>query len=409
MRTLLACSLALLLPVAHAADGDEPLDVLVVLPTFGQAVFGEVAVGADIYPPSADVERVEFYLDGQLVGEVEEPPWIYVVDAGEENVEHRFRVVVYEASGKRAESEVATPKIETDEEIDLDLQQLYITVENPGGERVLDLQRSDFAVFDNGVRQQIVTYERGDVPFTAVILVDASTSMRGRRLRLALQGAEAFVAGLEELDEAKLILFSDRAIHETPFTSFASVLTVGLAGVTAGGGTALNDHLYLALKRLEPRKGRKVVVILSDGIDVESFLSMDRVRWMASQEQPVIYWIRLNERSEDTSAQRWSGWRDPAGHKEELELLRRTVSESGGRIEAIQEIEEVGGAFQRILEELRNQYVIGYYPSEKTRGERWHKVRVRVRDAALDVRTRGGYLEPGRWRQDGGGSPAASD
>jgi len=377
--------------LAFPAVAEEELEVLLMMPTYGEAVFGELEVVAEVYPPETDVARVEFYLDDHLVGLMEKPPFAQVINAGQENREHHFQVQVYAASGSVATSSVRTPKIETNEEISVDLQQLYITVER-GDQRALDLEREDFAVFDNGVRQKIVTYERGDVPFTATILVDASTSMKGRRLQIALRGAETFVRGMKEHDQAKLMLMSDRILYETPFTSFASVLAVGLAGVEADGGTALNDHLYLAMKRLEQRQGRRVVVFLSDGIDVESALSMHQVQWMANQHQPVMYWIRLEAPSSHRSS-----WRGVLEHEQEFEDLKETVEESGGRVETIQYIEEVERAFQSILEDLRNQYVIGYYPRVSAGGDAWHKILVRVRNSNLEVRTRGGYLESTGW------------
>lgn len=382
--------LALLAPPVRGAE-EETLEVFLDLPAYGQALFGEVEVGADVHPPTAEIARVEFYLDGRLVALAEEPPYRRVIDAGQKNVEHLFEVVVYDTAGRRASSEVRTPRIHTDEEISVDLQQLFVTVERHG-ERRLDLERDDFAVFDNRQRQELVTFERGDVPFTAVLLVDASISMRGERLQLAVEGAQSFVHAMKELDQAKLILFSDQVLYETPFTTFASVLSVGLAGVEAGGGTALNDHLYLAMKRLESRQGRRVVVVLSDGIDVESVLPMELVRWTASQLQPVIYWIRLEQKPKHRSM-----WRTPDEHDRERELLTKTVLESGGRIETLTELDQVESAFRWILDDLRNQYVLGYYPSQRGGKRAWHDVQVRVRDTDLTVRTREGYLEPTSW------------
>lgn len=230
------------------------------------------------------------------------------------------------------------------------------------------------------------------MPFTAVLLVDASSSMKGRRLQIALEGAETFVRGMKELDQAKLLLFSDRLIHETPFTTLASVLTVGLAGVAADGGTALNDHLYLAMKRLEKRQGRRVVVILSDGVDVASVLAMNQVQWLASQLQPVLYWIGLEEQARHQSI-----CRGPDEHQDELQTLARTVEESGGRTQMVERIEDVEQAFRWILEDLRDQYVLGYYPPKKEGKNACHKVVVRLADSRLEIRTRGGYLEPTPW------------
>lgn len=388
---------AMALLVGPAMADPEDLEVLLIMPTYGEPIFGEVEIGAEIYPPDAEIDRVEFYLDSRLVGLVEKAPYTQLIDVGEENIEHDFRVVVYDALGRSAESGVKTPRIETDEEISVDLQQLFVAVERDG-ERVLDLEREDFAAFDNGVRQDLITFERGDVPFTAIVLVDASSSMRGRRLEIALEGAEAFVEGMRELDQAKLLLFSDKVVHETPFTTFASVINLGLTTVDAGGGTALNDHLYLAMKRLEERQGRRVIIVLSDGIDVESVLNMEQVRWKSSQLQPVIYWIRLNENDEDKKTL-LSRWRKPEEHTVETQFLHRSVTESGGRIEEIRSIDEVAESFQWILEDLRNQYVLGYYPPKGSSRDPWHEVTVRVRERGLEVRSRSGYLKPQRWSE----------
>jgi len=135
---------------------------------------------------------------------------------------------------------------------------------------VLNLNQEDFAIVDKGALQQTVTFARGDVRLTAAILVDASASMVGSRLRHALRGATSFIKGMKETDNAALFLFSDRLLHVTPFSNDAEQLFAGLAGVAADGGTALNDHFYLALKRLETRQGRRVVILLSDGIDSHS-------------------------------------------------------------------------------------------------------------------------------------------
>lgn len=395
---LVFASLALA-PAAHGAAADEKeLEVLLQLPTYGEPLFGEVMVGADIYPPDSEIDRVEIYLDGHLMALIEAPPWEQIIDVGEENIEHQFQVVIYDAEGQSASSNVFTPRIETDEEISVDLQQLFVAVERQG-ERVLDLEREDFVVVDNGRSQDMVTFERGDVPFTAMLLLDASYSMRGRRLAVALQGAQTFVEGMRELDQAKLMLFADRVVHETPFTTFGSVISVGLASVEARGGTALNDHFFLAMKRLEARQGRRVIIILSDGIDVESVLSMEQVRWKARQLQPVVYWIRLEEGEGGDESSHRSRWRSMEEHTEQVEELRETVLESGGRIETIRSIEEVDRAFRWILEDLRQQYVLGYYPSETNSRNPWHDIVVRVRDNSLAVRTRSGYLEPRGWQE----------
>ena len=344
-----------------------------------------------------EIERVAFYVDGMVMGELSDPPYVLSVNVGQDNVEHRFQVVAYGISGATGSSLLTTPAIRVDEEVSINLQQLYVTVTR-GDQRVLDLERDDFAVLDEGRKQSLVTFARGDVPFTAVVLLDSSVSMKGPPLGSALAGAEAFLTSMDRLDEGKLLVFSDRILHSTPFTTFPDVLTAGLGNVEARGGTALNDHLYLALKQLEERQGRRVVILLSDGIDSHSVLSMSDVASKARRSQALIYWLRLPyrdefpERGEDLPLIT-SAWRSTEDYRREFDLLKRTVEESGGRVQSLASLDEIEAAFRGIHAELRDQYVLGFYPQRPRHDGTWRQVRVRLRPAGLEVRSRDGYVD----------------
>jgi VWFA-related protein len=226
------------------------------------------------------------------------------------------------------------------------------------------------------------------------LLLDASASMHGGRLQTAVQAVNAFARAMLPVDEAKLLLFADHVLLETPFTNAPSFLTLGLPTVEAGGGTALNDALYLALARLEPRSGRKVVLILSDGVDVESVLSMATVRAHARRGGVILYWLRLGESEADMGLQAFTPWRDSDAHRRERRLLNESVVESGGRILDVGRIEQAQGALAAVLQELREQYVLGYYPSSTRGSGTWHDLRVEVAGGAAQVRTQRGYTEP---------------
>ncbi len=261
------------------------------------------------------------------------------------------------------------------------------------GARALDLTVDQFDILDNGARQAVVTFERGGVPFTAVVLLDTSLSMRGDQLRTAVAGVRAFVAKLRKLDEAKLVLFADDTLAETPFTRDAEVMDSIMVGARATGGTAINDQLYRALKQLEGRQGRRVIVLLSDGIDVESVLAMKDVRWLAERVQGLFYWIRPQGVESWKDLSYHSPWRDPEGHWRELEGLEAAVDASGGRIITIDRIEEASAALDAVLSELRDQYVFGYYPLVNDNDGAWHSIRVRLRGARGKPRARDGYFD----------------
>lgn len=374
------------------------LDLFVRGPRPGEPLFGKVEVRLEVLA-AAPIESVEIHLDGVLAARLVEPPWEIAVDVGQENREHIFEFIARDVEGDEARRTLTTPAIETHDILDLGLQQLYVTVTRDGA-RVLDLEQDAFAVLDGKAAQELVTFARGDVPLAAALLVDASASMRGERLRSALAGAEAFVRGMHDLDEAKLLLFSDRPLAQTAFTADPATLEPVLAqaeansgGVDGAQGTAINDHLYVALEELERRQGRRVVILLSDGIDVESALRMEDVLWKAGRVSALVYWIRLQGPANAPGARTFSRWRDAAGHRRELDGLEHLVQRSGGRILDLQTIADAPRLFTEILAELREQYVLGYYPAVRRGDGSWRAVEVRVRAPGVRVRAPRGYVD----------------
>ena len=367
-------------------------DVRIVQPTPGQPLLGEVEVRVEIVPAGTKIDKVELFLDGKSAGTVSRPPYRLLIDAGDQNQEHRLEVVAHGAGGE-AKASLNAPPYPFDAEVQVDLQQLFVTVER-SGQPVLDLTKDDFTVFDQGEASPVINFARGEIPFTAVLLVDSSASMKGTPLQKALEGARAFFTAMAPLDQAKLILFSDHVAMETPFTNVQSVLTLGLGDAKAGGGTALNDALYLAVKRLESRRGRKIAVLLSDGVDVESVLSIDDARSIARR-QVTLYWLRLpGSASVDRNVRISTAWRDPSDHAREIKKLHSAILESGGRIVDLAGIEEIPAKLTRLLQELREQYVLGITPRKTAGGPgSWHEVRVEVR-SGLQARTQDGYFEP---------------
>lgn len=371
-------------PPAAAAG---PLAVTITYPQEGDNSYGEFELAVQVQA-GEPVKAVEFYVDGELRGRVTQPPYKLKVDVGWENQDHHYRVVAVGASGATAEARRMTRAVAVDDNVTIQLRQLYVTVGS--GERAHD--RRDFEVYDEGKSQELITFERGDVPITAVVLLDTSESMKGALLQKALEGARAFVRGLKGLDQGMVVLFSDRMLASTPFSSEASELTPALTGASAEGGSAINDHLYLALKRLDGQPGRPVVVLLSDGIDVHSALPMKEVVWKASRSQALVYWIQLTVEGKKSGDTLSTAWRNGDQQKEEMEQLRVAVEQSGGEILPITRPEELTQAFGNILAELRAQYVLGYYPSNAVGDGSWHKVRVAVKGTER-VRHRGGYVD----------------
>ncbi len=381
---------ALLLMPALAMSQD--FDVAILSPSSNTPVFGETEFLVNIYPADVEVEAIDFFVDGRKVGERIEPPWSVTTHVGQDFRSRVFRVTVYVAGGDQKTVEVRTPELQIDEELGVELQQLYVTVLRDQ-RRVLDLAEGNFRIFDDGGEQELVTFARGDIPLAAALVLDASGSMAGERIEAALAGARIFVRGMRELDEAAIFLFSDDLMRSTDFSGDVRILEAALKQVeVAGRATAINDHLYMALKQLDSRQGRRVVLLLSDGADVHSVLGMEEVLWKAQRSQALIYWIRVEEEGRYDGGRFNSTWRNYLDNEKEWDLLEQAVEDSGGRIVRA-DVDGVESAFREILAELREQYVLGYYPSNIRNDGSWHKVRVRTRNGSFNIRTRNGYID----------------
>jgi Ca-activated chloride channel family protein len=327
--------------------------------------------------------------------------------------------VAYDRSGTRARAELQTLDLTGVESVEANLQQVYVTVSDRSDQRIPDLESTDFKLYDNGEPQQIASFGRGDIPFTAVLLIDASESMRGERFAAALAGADRFVSGMQPLDEAAVFVFSDRMLATTPMAAGRDLLVDTLSRTEVSGGSAINDHLFIALRAVEQRQGRRVVILLSDGEDVHSLLSMEQVRQEARRCQVQLYWARLpgpgvtplpqkslslaarrvrrgsaSRLSKTTTATvRVNSWQNADEQRRQQRLLEETILESGGRIILLQRHSDISAAFQEILSELREQYAIGFYPSSDRDDGSWHTLEVKVTRSGAHVRSKDGYLD----------------
>jgi Ca-activated chloride channel family protein len=217
--------------------------------------------------------------------------------------------------------------------------------------------------------------------------------MRGEPLQAALAGVRAYVARTRPEDETMVAFFSDRLLAATTFTKDDAALERALGDVQAVGGTAVNDHLYYALNRLQPRLGRRVIVLLSDGLDVSSQLDMEEVLARARRSQAMVYWLRLESDANKSGAPLYiSSWRGAEANQRQFQLLEQVVKESGGRIVGIHQLSEIDDAFRVVIDELREQYVLGFQPRDVAQHGKWHPLEVRVR-GDYAVRSRTGFVD----------------
>jgi Ca-activated chloride channel family protein len=389
-RALAGLSVCLLLssPGIQAAGGAPVLRIL--SPDGDSPALGDTEVIIDVESEES-VTEVTLLVDGLPAGRRTAPPFVFPVLLGEENLAHRFEAEAITASGTTVRTTVVTPSFRVDEIVDLELQQVYTTVTDRRGWRVPGLARSDFRLFDDGREQTIVTFASGDIPFSAILLLDVSQSMQGEQIAAARAGARAFLGGMRDFDEVKVILFSTRLLAASDFSGAEAPLDRMIEEVVPHGGSSINDFVFLGLQRLERRSGRRVLVLLSDGSDVHSVLRIEQVAEVARQSQTQIYWLRLQERRLGGS-NLVDSWRDPVANRKQEKQLEQTIRDSGGRAIDVSSADEIAPSFREVLAELRDQYALGYYPDRRYDDGRWRQIEIQVGER-YRVQSRAGYLD----------------
>jgi len=272
----------------------------------------------------------------------------------------------------------------------VELVALNVTVLDQGKRFVSDLGRGDFAVYENGIRQELSFFGMADVPIEVALLLDLSSSMADATALLR-EAAIRFLQTLRPHDRATVIGFADRLWVLQPFTDDVGQLERAVQEVRADGNTALYDAIYITLKELErERKGRadvrrQVVIVLSDGHDTSSRLGTDEAVAAARRGDAVIYTIALRRQPISRGEINVSVF-------EQEFTLRALAQDSGGRMFSADRAEQLTGVYDAIAAEIAHQYVLAFVPARRPADAGFRQLNVRVAHVrAAEVRTRRGY------------------
>jgi Ca-activated chloride channel homolog len=276
--------------------------------------------------------------------------------------------------------------------VGIEMVNLTVSVTDERNRYVTDLARKDFAVYEDGVRQDLAIFTHENLPISMVILMDTSASM-DEKLPQAQAAAIRFVKTLRPQDRARVVQFSDRITVLQDFTADQAALEKAINNLRASGPTALHNALYVSLKELSKEKTRgelrrRAIVLLSDGEDTASLVTDDQVEQLARQSEIGIYAISLrSSRAEDRSRLTFS----QAAH-----LLTVLARDTGGQVYFPNSLSELDTVYDRIAEELRTQYNLGYVSDNRRRDGKWRRIVVRIPDHDdLRIRHKLGYYAPG--------------
>jgi len=267
--------------------------------------------------------------------------------------------------------------------VDVKLVSVFVNVTDANGAIVGGLTRSDFAIAEDNRPQQIAVFERqSELPLNLTLAIDTSASTYKDR-GLEQVAAKHFVhALLRTQDQMSLLEFDTYVTPLAKFTNKVAQIDRGLDRMRGEGGTALYDAIYLGAEGLGGKDGRKVLVLVSDGGDTASSSTYAQALEQALRNEVMIYSII------DVPIAASAG-RDIGGEHALITLAEQTGGKS-----FYAEAGDLDKAFRQVSDDLRTQYLLGYYPHNQEPGQVFHRLSVTIPRASRDafnIRYRTGY------------------
>ncbi|MGB5294158.1 MAG: VWA domain-containing protein, partial [Thermoanaerobaculia bacterium] len=357
--------------------GPHRFSIRLLQPQSGERFVSSLRAVAEVDVPRGEVlERVEFYLNNRRLASLYQPPYAQPLVLPENQRITYVRAVAYLRDGNSTEDLVFINAPDQMDRLRIHFVELFTSVSDRRGSPVEGLDRESFQVFEEGVPQSIRRFERvRDLPIHAGILLDTSTSM-AEEISEAIEGALRFFEGVvRPRDRAAVVVFNDAPRLAVPFTSNHQVLAGGLVDLEAEGETALFDSLVFTLHYFSGIKGKRALIVLSDGEDSSSRYSFDETLEFARRSGVAIYSIGLGL---------------PSRQLETRMRLQRFAADTGGRYFVVSHASELASIYESIEEELRFQYLLAYQSTD-SEGDEFRRVEVRVSRPDLEATTVPGY------------------
>lgn len=357
-----------------------------------------------------------------------------------------------------------TPDDDTTIKVDTALVTVPVTAVDSAGRYIPNLKKSDFKIYEDGVEQEIESFGAVEVPFNVVLLMDTSGSTEFKLSEIQ-QAAIAFVEQLRPEDRVMVVSFDEKVYVDCEFTSDRARLRRAILSTVSGGSTKLYDAVDLVItERLSQVKGRRAIVLFTDGKDTSSRLATARSTLARVEESDILVYPIYYDTADDIringpgfprgpGASRWplpmpspypsprrnpypgrgrrwpfdslityqfpqnggrgsqgggqSGSGNYGGRLRGGSYLRALAEKSGGRFFFADSITNLSQAFASVAEELRHQYTLSYYPTNTARDGSYRQVKVRAAQPGIIVRAKDGYRAGGA--TDAKSSPPAEE
>jgi len=271
-----------------------------------------------------------------------------------------FLLIACAATAALAEDPDSTVKV------DVKLVNVFVTVTDAHGAPVATLQKENFVLKEDGNDQRIAIFSRESaLPLSIILAVDTSLSTR-KDLPLELNSARKFAHTIVRPEDGlALYKFSEEVSELVPFTSDLKRIDAGIERIRNGSATALYDAVFLGSQALSRRQGRKVMVVITDGGDTMSQVSYKEALRAAQESEAIIYSIIIVPVEADAG-------RDTGGEH----ALIQISADTGGKYYYATSAAQLDEAFHKISDELRTQYLLAYYPSQRYSNSEFRQLHV---------------------------------
>ena len=321
-------------------------------------------------PADRRLEKLELFVNRERVATLREPPYVHPLPAPDPAVTTYVRALATLDDGASMEDLVFVHSPNPFERVDVQLVELYTSVRDRQGRFVKGLTAEDFRVLEDGVPQQIRRFDTvANLAINVAILMDVSSSMR-KKIGIATRSAQRFFeAVLSDRDQASFLTFNHDVRRVVPFTADVDDLRQGVSGFRAWGTTRLFDGIVYAAHSFGGLDGKRALVLLSDGHDVDSDFTFKQVFETVLRSGVAVYPIALGFDNQHLTA---------------------LAEASGGSFFHIGGASYLDEIYRRIEEELRSQYLLVYDPPATGRRE-LRRVEVEVLGEGLTARSIQGY------------------
>ena len=369
---VLAACVSLTLSVWAQAPADAPR-LKIVSPDEDSYVTGSTPLRASVTPANA-VTGVTFFVDGRQVCALTAPPFECDWDAGATITAHQVRAVATLTGGARIVQTVRTKSVGYVERVDVDVVQVTVTVADGHGKFVPNIPLSAFHLSEDGRPQKVTHFTSEDVPLELIAAIDISGSMAPAMPKVK-KAVKEFLGDIPPQDQVTLLGFNDSIFTLTRKQTDPAERIKAVDRLAPWGSTALYDVLLRGVEMLGRKAGRKALVVFTDGEDQGSHATIHDVERRLQSSDVTLYMIAQ-------------------GRGVTMEPLKRIMERlsvpTGGRALFTDSIDELHTAFADLLDELSNQYLLGYQSTNSRRDDAWRKIKVEV-EGHRDVRARQGY------------------